>query len=108
MGKSVKEYSIVGVEFSKFSKKGGFRFFHKKGGVGKNRGGGGLKKWGITYFHTISFQCYLSLSVCRVCVCVCVCVCVFVFVCVCVYVCVCACMRACVCMCVLLTCTSIS
>ena len=33
------------LKFSNFSKKGGFDFFHKKGGVGK-------KGRGITFFHT--------------------------------------------------------
>ena len=52
----------MGVEFSRFSKKGGSDSSHKNGGVGKT-GGVVLKNEGITYFHTNPFQCYLSLSV---------------------------------------------
>ena len=42
-------------------------FFHKKGGIG-TLGGVILKKGGITYFHTIPFQCHFSQSVWYVCV----------------------------------------
>ena len=60
-----------GLSFQNFRKKGGSDFSHKKGGVGKIGAGGVLLKkgGGITYFHTNSFQCYLSLSVWCVYVC---------------------------------------
>ena len=45
-------YGGEGLSFRSFRKKGGSDFSHKKGGVGKiGRGGGVLKKGGITYFH---------------------------------------------------------
>ena len=48
-------YNGEGVEFSKFSQKGGTDFSHKNGGISKIEMRGGVKKGGgypITYFHT--------------------------------------------------------
>ena len=72
-----QEDAIVGPSpyFSKFLKKGGVSdFFHKREGLVK--GGGILKRGGVSriFILTNPFQCYLSLSICCVCVCVCVCV----------------------------------
>ena len=53
-------------EFSQVTKKeGGSNFSHKKGGVGKLGGGGGLFKRGgvsLIFIATNPFQCYLSLN----------------------------------------------
>ena len=64
-------FPIKREELVKWVGGGSSYFSHKKGGVGKmgagGGGGGGVKKGLLTFFHTNSFQCYLSLSVWCVC-----------------------------------------
>ena len=48
-------YNGEGVEFSKFSQKGGTDFSHKNGGISKiEMRGGGVKKGGVPY-HLFSY-----------------------------------------------------
>ena len=52
-----------GVEFSKFAKKGGLDFSHKKGGVGKIGGYFKKRRVSLIFILTSTFQYYPSLSV---------------------------------------------